>query len=88
MSHVSALPEATGGGIASGLDQTAEAAQYALSTLSDLENSDVIDAAVGVVSAVALLRVLYGFLGRPNIGIPLRWLVALARNRRAEDSCN
>lgn len=87
MSHVSALP-GPGGGISSGLDQTAEAAQYALTALSDLNTGDAIDATVCVVGAAAVLRVLYGVLGSPSMWNPLKWLVALARTRRAKIVCD
>lgn len=85
MSHVSALPGPPSG-IASGLDDTVEAAQYALSTLSNLSSSDVIDTAVGVVSAAAVARLVYEFAGRPDVAMPLRWVFALVRG--GGNSCN
>lgn len=57
MSHVSALPSS-----APSLDQSAvEAAQYALQafSLADVPNVDVVDAAVSVVGAAAVARMLY-----------------------------
>lgn len=85
MSHVSALP-GPAGGIASGLDDTVEAAQYALSTLTNLNNGDAIDAAVGVLSVAAVLRVIYGLIGTPDIGI--HWLLQWMRGGRANSSCD
>lgn len=83
MSHVTALPPPPSSGLSGGIDETVEAAQYALSTISHFDSSDVIDATVGVVGVLAIARVVYTFAGRPNLATPLYWVLGFFRRKRA-----
>lgn len=76
MSHVSALPVSK-----PGLDESAaEAAQYALQAFSyGFQEIDIVDAAVGAVSAAAVLRVVYLAAKHPSSVNLLQRAVSLLR---------
>lgn len=80
MSHVSALPSSS-----PSLDQSAvEAAQYALKAFSfaEIESVDVMDAAVVVVGAAAVARMVYLAAKHPSSVEWLQKVVALLKSIR------
>lgn len=77
MSHVSALPSSE-----PTLDQSAvEAAQYALQAFSfyNVQDIDVMDAAVGVVGAAAVARLVYLAAKHPSLVDSLQRMLSLLK---------
>jgi len=77
MSHVSALPSSE-----PTLDQSAvEAAQYALRAFSfySVQDIDIMDATVGVVSAAAVARLVYLAANHPSLIDSLQKMLSLLK---------